>query len=213
MIYYIHSRRGSEKMNCPNCGTNVNSGENFCRACGTSLVTNVFANANIQQQNNMMYNNQSNMVNNNYQQNSVMNNNQSNIVNNYSEEELVNAYIGNNANKIKSGKFSWCVFFFGFFYTLYRKMWLLSLIWYLTAFIIIIFLPSLSVLTYVVNFVICFKFNEIYLKNAKENVNKIKANNLGKNFQELRGICEQKGGTSLAAVVIAILIYVLLLSA
>ena len=25
-------------MNCPNCGTNINQGENFCRMCGTQVV-------------------------------------------------------------------------------------------------------------------------------------------------------------------------------
>lgn len=160
-------------------------------------------------------NNQQSMMNNgvnNYQTNGI--NNQYNYGNQnvYNDEELVDAYIGNNADKIRKGGFSGYTFLFGFFYTLYRKMWLLTVIWYLGALMVLLFLPSFSALTYVINLFICIKFNDLYLKNVRENVNKIKIENSEKSYEELKQICAKKGGTSIVAVIIAVVVYILLMS-
>lgn len=53
--------------NCPNCGANVNSGEDFCRVCGTKITVsqNNFNNTQQNQQMNYQFNNQNNINSNN----------------------------------------------------------------------------------------------------------------------------------------------------
>ena len=48
---------------------------------------------------------------------------------NFMDEELVNAYIGRNADKIRNKHFSFCTLLFGPFYIFYRKMWLYGVLW------------------------------------------------------------------------------------
>ena len=166
-------------MNCPNCGTNANFGESFCRSCGTALVNNNVPN-NEMSMNSAMNNSAdiNNQYNYNNQQSAQYNYNaQQGVQNNYDDEELLDAYIGKNAEKIRAGGFSLCSLFFGMWYTMYRKMWLLSALWYVTTTILGLFLPNLSTLTIAVNVLVAVKFNELYLKNARENINKIKTNN------------------------------------
>lgn len=263
-------------MNCPNCGSNINQGEMFCRVCGTrlnfqSIQQNSVVQPNMVQPNvvqpnvvqpntmesntvqpnmvqqnvvqpsmmvpnvvqpniiesntvdsNMVQQNviQPNVVQSNYeqspinmQQQSISNNieNTSQIYDNYSNDEaFINAYIGKNVDKLKNGDFSINTFFLGILYVLYRKMWLLGIIWFLASMIFSMFLPSFSViLTFAINIIVSVQFKKWYLKHVEEKVAKIKLENPNASYEQLLMICTKKGGTTIIPVILYIILYVI----
>lgn len=206
-------------MNCPNCGSNVNPGENFCRGCGTKIVNNNFSqNQGLNVQNNMAQNlNVQNNLNNsnsnlNYVQNYNNQINQSNDINQINnDDDLIDAFIGQNVEALKKGGFCFNTLFFGVIYVFYRKMWLLGIIWLVINVIVDMFLPTYSsLITLAANIIISIKFKEWYLNHVKEKVEEIKNENPGKSRNELKDICQKKGGVSVLTVIIIVIIYVLL---
>ena len=166
---------------CPNCGSNIKPMEKFCGKCGTALQ--VF-------QNNMNENNQ------------IIQND------NISGNELVDAFIGQNADKLKNGSFSANTFFFGFFYVLYRKMWLLGAVWFAISIITNLFLSSFSlVIMMVLDIVASIEFKKIYVKHANEEVEKIKQENPNATKEQLLTICRNKGGTTVLPVILLSVFY------
>lgn len=196
--------------NCPKCGSNINQGEDFCKVCGTKITTpqNNISNITQQQQENIQN------INNLQTQNSISNTEQIEILDNLEEDitnnddDLINTYMGKNAEKLKDGGISGYTLLFGPIYILYRKMWLLGLI---SAGIIIlanIFLKSYSLIVLlVISIILSFKFKDLYLNYVKEKVNKIKRENIGKSKEELMIICSKKGGTSLLPVIALVIIH------
>jgi len=133
---------------------------------------------------------------------------QNNLVN---DIDLIDAYIGNNADKLKNGGFSVNTFLFGVLYVLYRKMWLLGFAWLAINIIVTMFLPSISTyVTWGANIIISLQFKKLYLNHVTEEVNKIKIENPGKNNSQLMLICSQKGGTTLIPVVLVGIIYAIM---
>lgn len=211
------------KNNCPSCGSTVNIGDSFCGVCGTKL-TNVTINNMVNNQPSNMMNIQSNTdVNNstnNYNQgvSAPINNSQKPISQNstefikmnenYDVNQLIDAYIGKNANKFRQNKFSIWMFLFGMYYVVYRKMWLTGIGWFLINFIITLFLgPISSFLSFIVNIILCFNFNKMYLNHAQDEVSKIINSNPSLSSNALMINCSNKGGTSIAAVIILAIIY------
>ncbi len=127
------------------------------------------------------------------------------------DKDLIDAYIGNNADKLKNGGFSINTFFFGVLYVLYRKMWLLGFVWLAINIIVSMFLPSISTyLTWGANIIISLQFKKLYLNHVTEEVNKIKIENPGKTNEQLMLICSQKGGTTLIPVILVGIIYAIM---
>lgn len=123
-------------------------------------------------------------------------------------EDLVDAYIGKNVDKIKTGNFSFPTFFLGILYTFYRKMWGLGLIWWLVS-LVAAFIPVVSAIAPLgLGIIFSIKFNKIYVNKVREKVEKIVQNNPGKSRDELRKICSQKGGTTILPVIIIPIIVV-----
>lgn len=185
-------------MNCSNCGANINNGQSFCAVCGTRVVSqpaDYLSNNNTYQTGGQFFNNYGGEINN---------------------EQLLDEYIGKNAEQIKregnkSISFSPFVFLFGVFYSVYRKMYILAALQFLVLVIASIFLPSFAVIiSGAVNWIVILQFNKWYLKNAKENVEKIKNENMGMPQQNLIEICRRKGGTSIPVLIITIICYLII---
>ena len=191
-------------MNCPNCGFKVNENENFCRSCGTRVRQT--------SQNDSTVENNINKPNTGYDYHSQfqnVNNVQdiNNPGNNY-YAELIDAYIGKNADKIKSGKFSWPSFFFGVLYVLYRKMWLLWLIIVAISAVASLIIPLPALIEYIISgIIIGLIFNKVYVNKVRKKVEKIVRENPGKTKEELKTICSKKGGTTIIPVVIIVGLY------
>ena len=115
---------------------------------------------------------------------------------------------------MRSCGFSVCTFFFGIPYVLYRKMWLLGLLWYVINLIVSLFLPSFEgLITFVIGIIVSIQFKSWYMIHAKEKVEKIKRENPGKSQEQLLAICKKKGGPSKIVTALIILYFVLLLIA
>jgi hypothetical protein len=59
------------------------------------------------------------------------------------------------------------------------------------------------------NFLVASNFKKWYLSHVKEKVAKIKSENPGASFEQLRNICSKKGGTSMLALVIYIILEII----
>lgn len=207
--------------NCPNCGSSVNQGDAFCKVCGTKLPlpqnnisnnTQQFQGVSNQQQSINTQDFQQTGFNSSLQELQTSQNNVAHTNDIINDDELIDSYIGKNADKLKKGNFSVNTFLFGFFYTLYRKMWLLSIIWIVVCIIADIFLPSItSYVALFINVIISIQFKKVYLKYVREQVDKIKTENPGKTKEQLMMLCSQKGGTTLLPVIIIAILYTILL--
>ncbi len=158
-------------MNCPRCGTFINDGTKFCPNCGEQISSQL-------QQSNYNQNNSLNM--------------QNNVIN---DDELINAYIAKDVEKIKKGGFSLSTFCLGGFYMLYRKMWILGIGLFIIQYILSLILKN-SIIILIINLILAFFFKKIYLNVVKRNIEKIKQANPNKSQNELVSICAKKGGTS-----------------
>lgn len=129
-------------------------------------------------------------------------------------KELLKTYIGKNYEKITTKKFNFAGAIFGALYMFYRKMLGYAIIVFLINTIIptvILNVTKNSLLAFVIyiliNIIIVGIFvNNIYVKFAKQKINKIKSNNPSKNIDELKSICTNKGGTSLGCLFLGIII-------
>lgn len=124
---------------------------------------------------------------------------------------LVDSYIGKSADKICSGGFSFPAFLFGPFYLLYRKIYLIAIIWFGISYALVKIFPSnegdttyyiLRIIALVVDVVAGLKFKEKYVEYAEKKVNKIKEQNPDRDVNSLARICTKKGETSLLPVVL-----------
>ena len=189
---------------CKKCGAEILEGENFCKDCGTPV------------------NNEQEVTQNSGQTidateviTTPVPSETENVENTKKkkkndEEELLNAYIGKNIEGIKNETFSWCFFFFGSLYLLYRKMWLYGFGLIFGLLILYLFLPILgSIASFGATILFSIKFKEWYIQDAKDKINQIKTLNPGKSTEELKAICKKKGGTTIIPVIVfAILVFI-----
>ena len=169
-------------MYCSKCGNKLDENAKFCTKCGASVDNGVVTN-------------HSNEYNYSY--------NYSNI----SDEDLKNAYIGNNSDKIIEGKFSVPAFFFGAYYLLFRKMWLYGISWIVLIIAGEIFIPDyVSFISLALAIIMGITFNRMYLQTIDQKIDKLKQLNMDKNKQELLKICKQKGGTSVGGVILSMIV-------
>ena len=130
-------------------------------------------------------------------------------------EDLLQAYIGKNYNKIVGKRNNWSAFFFGGLYLLYRKMYLYALIVQLFQSAVISYITSsimhaniadnrmmiilLGVTCLMVLLMISLSFNGLYINKSINNINHIKEKYPK---EKLIDVCKEKGGTNLAMAII-----------
>ena len=128
------------------------------------------------------------------------------------DDVLIDAYIGPNAPKIKAGGFSSHTFFLGIYYLSYRKMWGYVALIFAINFVVTLIVPAFStIVSIIIDIVFASGFNQAYVENVKEKIQKIKLDNLDKTPEELRVICQRKGGTSMLGPIIFIILRLLLI--
>ena len=180
---------------CPKCGADLKQGDSFCRMCGVSLL------------------NSSDF----YDQNGQNNTSDSNVHDSFQtysnldpDDDLINAYIGKNADKLKQGGFSIYTFLFGAIYALYRKMWVVGFSWLFGGILINLFLPGLGSIASIGAIIwISIEFNKWYLNDVKENVSSIKKMYSNMSREQLIEICRKKGGTTIVPVIIISILFFL----
>lgn len=131
--------------------------------------------------------------------------------------DLTEIYIGNKYYNFKKGKFSWCAFFFGPLYYMYRKLYSVGIITYIIEALItgfcyltyttpLKFLILYSILSLIFRIFIGITFKKFYFNEIIERVAKIKHKNPDLGFNQLSEYTRKKGGTNILIVVIIITI-------
>lgn len=152
-------------------------------------------NPTMQQQTNNMQNNNTNYTQTQNMSFAQQTNNQTPT----NDDELLKIFIGKNYEKLTTSPFNFPSFFFGSAYMCYRKMFLYAIILYLIRLVILYFVNNflLNIAFYIV---LGFLMNKIYVFYAKNQIKKIKNQNQQKDFNEIKGICSVKGGTSVGKI-------------
>jgi hypothetical protein len=215
-------------MRCLKCGNELKDNEIICGNCG-------YNRNNAPQQDNQFATRNIGV----YNQNPVDQQEVERKLENEKEfDELVQIYIGDKYYNFRKGKFSWCAFFLGPIYFLYRKLYAVAILIFLmfggiNAFFIItthgrfdnvkniqslIQLKGFStyIIIYSLTFLIIylffgFTFKKFYFNEVVERIGKIKQDNPTLGFNQLTQLVKQKGGTNIFAPVLAILIPIVLI--
>lgn len=138
---------------------------------------------------------------------------------NNNDEELLQAFIGKNYEKIIAKKFNIWGFLFNLFYVFYRKMtWIGTLIIFIVS-IVATITNNTSPLTYAIingtvfiaiSVILGIYVNTIYIDYSKNIIAKIKASNPDKSTEELKNICATIGGTSIIDIFHGILVLLII---
>lgn len=184
---------------CPHCGALINNGDTICSVCGSYIIPNQTPYQEYSEPVN--YNDQT------FGQTNYDLNSQNTEINN---DILIDTYIGKNVDKIKNRNFSIWALLFGPFYTWYRKLYKITIIWVilniiLTAVGTITKIGYISLIVLILNIVIAIRFKSIYLKKVNKSIEKIKSENKEKHSEDLISICSKKGSVTLIPVIIGII--------
>lgn len=196
-------------MDCPNCKTPIKPGTAFCKNCGAKYSFKITeTGVTVETSNNKSNNIEPNT---NFQGYTYETSSNQSISGHedINFNNLMHAYIGKNADKLKSG-FSLCTFFFGVIYVFYRKMWALGFLWLLINLSISIFFPNLIYLNFILNIIISCYFKKLYINHVIAKVNDIQINHPTCSNSELMAICSKKGGTTIVPIVVIVVIYLLI---
>lgn len=210
-------------MRCLKCGNELKDNEIMCSNCGynrnnTAQQDNQFATRNIGV----------------YNQNPVDQQEVDRKLQNQKEfDELVQIYMGDKYYNFRKGSFSFCAFFFGPLYFLYRKLYAVAIIIFamlggVSAFFTITtqgrfdnirdFKELITIKGYNTYMIVYFvtllafyiflgiTFKKFYFNEIVERIGKIKQDNPELGFNQLAQLVKEKGGTNIIAPIIAILI-------
>lgn len=215
-------------MRCLKCGNELKDNEIICGNCGynrnnTPQQDNQFATRNLGV----------------YNQNPVDQQEVERKLENEKEfDELVQIYIGDKYYNFRKGKFSWCAFFLGPLYFLYRKLYAVGVMLMLmnigiNAFFTITtqgrfnnvrnlqelihlkgfstYLIISTIVSLSISLFLGFTFKKFYFNEVVERIGKIKQDNPELGFNQLTQLVKQKGGTNILAPILLILLPLILL--
>ena len=184
-------------MFCPKCGTEVKEGSRFCGSCGNQLVDDVKEETKEEKKE------EKKTI------EPVVTTEKTIGV----EEDLIDAYMGIKAQKLKTSSFSFCTFFFGAVYFLYRKMYLYGLLWLLVFPIVCGIIPVVGpIASIAAPIVMGFFFKTIYLQHVETKVREIKNAYRDKSHEELLELCKKLGGTTIVPVIIVVILNVIVIA-
>lgn len=198
----------TESPKCPKCDYKIFPGEVFCRKCGNYCPKN---------KDNNDSSNEPEMSTENKKLESYINStvNRSAQEEKLIEEETVRPtslvekqydftkeYIGSNADRLMSGDFSFCNFFFGPLYMFYRKLWIIGFPLEVLLVLLSTYNAKISIcVCFVINIIISIKFKSLYRYYVNNRIHNIKIKNSGKSDEEIARICAKKGGTSILSMI------------
>ena len=135
-----------------------------------------------------------------------------NIVQVSDEDELLEIYIGNNSDKILGGKVVWGAVLFGASWLMYRKAYLLTLLFTIFNSVIQYLLVFLGI-PYFVLFIIMVIINlvllpPLYIKDARKKIAKLKEQHKSLDNESLRKEIQHRGGTNGMGVVLFYVLYI-----
>lgn len=187
-------------MICLKCGNELKDNEQICGVCGY--------NKNTIENNDNPFGIKNQGI---YNQNPVDKEKAQEILDHQKQfQQLTEIYIGSMYYNFKKGSFSWCAFFLGAIYTLYRKMIGISIILICLNIATIYIFQNNLILFWIVQFIICLflglNFKKIYFNDCIEKTAKIKKNNPDKGYNQLTEIVKVKGGVNILYPILAMII-------
>lgn len=139
------------------------------------------------------------------------------------DEQLENTYMGKNCHDIRNKTFSIDLLLFGVLHAFYKRVYSWGLLW-LGIIILSYFIPVFShihspyynfplryfsLILLIAHISIAFIGRKIYLSYVEKKVQKIKEENPGKSFEELKNICQEKGSNSFLSFIICLFVLVI----
>ncbi|MBQ6135079.1 MAG: hypothetical protein IJI60_02040 [Bacilli bacterium] len=113
----------------------------------------------------------------------------------YENEDLLEAYIGEDYKLIKKSFFNIWAFLFNWMYVLYRKLYVTGIIGLVISWVVIAFFRRyIWIYLAVVSVLLALLFSPYYIFISKKKVEKIKSQNEDEDSFTLSGICKNKGG-------------------
>lgn len=195
-------------MICLKCGNEMNENEQICSKCGYNKNT-ISNNDNpFGVKNQGIYN-----------PNAVDKEKAKEILDHQKQfNELVEIYIGPMYYNFKKGSFSWCAFFLGPIYFIYRKLYSVGITIFIMEWLIQGFAKLVNMRLYIYS-IICLiipfflgkTFKKFYYNEAMEKVGQIKKNNPDKGYNQLTEIVKNSGGTNPIFAIIAAIPLILLI--
>lgn len=177
-------------MICLRCGNEIKDNEQICGKCGynkNNIINKDNAYATI---NRGVYN-----------QNAIDKNEANKIQEEQKQfDELLQIYIGKMYYNFKKGSFSFCAFFLGHIYFLYRKLYSVGIIiWIINITLSIVFKGSPligAIVGLIFNIFLGLTFKKFYFKECIEKVAKIRHDNPNMGFNQLCEYVRTKGGVN-----------------
>ena len=125
-------------------------------------------------------------------------------------QRLSMVYIGKNSEKFNKIP-NFAAFFFTYLYAFYRKMYLLGIILIILEIIISLLLKNI-LFSLIINVIMLFGFNFLYILHVKRKVIRIhnSKKNKDKTIRDITDICAISGGTSSGMVFVSIMISIVL---
>ena len=130
----------------------------------------------------------------------------------YDDKELLNYFIGDNHKKITKRFFNFSAFFFGGFYYLYRKFYIIGCSILAISLVLLYLIKDIRIIGaifFTASLIMGFTFNFMYVKRAKNKIERIKEEHLNENINEY---CVLAGGTdSLTTSLITVFYFIVIL--
>ncbi len=135
------------------------------------------------------------------------NNKSSNIslnpnITDFHRRNLLMAFVGFKYEKFCKEKFNVCALIFAEYYLFYRRMTTLGLIFLLIR--SACFILSKPLYSIIINVILAFSFNKLYLYHAKRKILSLEKRNKNANYETLRNLTLSAGGTKPSSAVFAL---------
>jgi hypothetical protein len=196
-------------MQCKNCGKRLKTKELFCPSCG-------YYNGDV---NNVSWDNNIDLLKDDKTEQTTDIIDRSNTTDttqkeeySYEDEDLLEAFIGEDYKIIKKHTFNIWALFFGWVYFIYRKLYVIGTLGLaLTLAVLMLFSKIFIFYLILVMFACGFIFNPVYIFIAKKKIEIIKLDNPDSDRYTLSNIAMSKGGVNLPVALIIYFVFMVVL--
>lgn len=190
-------------MKCKNCGKRIKKQELFCHSCGYYNGDST----------NVSWDNEADLfAEDKKEEQEPTEKNEESEEFAYENEDLLEAFIGDDYKTIKNSKFNIWAFLLSWVYFIYRKLLIIGSVGLLIAGLIIVFIRSLLIVYLIISMIACgFAFNPIYINIAKKKIEKMINDNPDEDRYTLANLAMEKGGESIIYALIFYAIFLIII--
>ena len=190
-------------MKCKNCGKRIKKQELFCHSCGYYNGDST----------NVSWDNEADLfAEDKKEEQEPTEKNEESEEFAYENEDLLEAFIGDDYKAIKNSKFNIWAFLLSWVYFIYRKLLIIGSVGLLIAGLIIVFIRSLLIVYLIISMIACgFAFNPIYINIAKKKIEKMINDNPDEDRYTLSNLAMEKGGESIIYALVFYAIFLIII--